>query len=92
MKIREHEWNKLNLTTMKYSIGFYDLMQCNYCHTKIKKRSLGDTSTKRKCVEREIEIRIPKTIKITFCEAVGGHFANLTEVSNEYKDYKNSEL
>jgi hypothetical protein len=79
IKVREHEWRKVNRITLSDNISGYDLLQCIHCKANVKHRTLSEPFTKRKCKEREVPIVIPRVIKIIHCNGFGEAFSNIKD-------------
>lgn len=80
-----HEFEKVNLMTIKSSKGFHDLLVCRNCAMKGRSYSLGEIRISNiykkervfNCSKRK-PIVLPKRVKITYCNAAGQQFKNLS--------------
>lgn len=84
-KDTNHLFEKQNLVTLTSKDGGYDSMICKYCGIKAKAITLGTyTFSDRVKKDRATtcnklpESKKGKKVKITYCNAGGGSFENLT--------------
>lgn len=85
IKTSQHDWVKINLITKSGYKGHYDIVECSNCKMKGKRINfenieVAETYKKENiflCPKRK-PIAIPKKVKVTFCNALGNIFGNLT--------------
>lgn len=81
-----HDFNKENLVTLKDRRGQHDLMKCNKCGIKGKRRTLDNTIEVKgsysdlkvnNCTNAVSESTIGEKVRVIECNANGPQFANL---------------
>ena len=100
IKTSQHIWEKQNLVTINRNGKMFDEVICKSCGMKGKRFTLSTVEVSEKYKIESVnlcpkaELRIPKKVKITFCNALGEEFRNLEpgsihEVVTPPEGYKN---
>ena len=79
-----HQWEKVNLTTLKDKSGLYDLYKCRNCGLKGKSYSLEVITVRDNQAKKLFQCPNPvkhKKLRVTNLRAYGPAFSNLTNGS-----------